>query len=102
MIQTSKLTKKFGSLPAVDNLDLKIPQGEFFAFLGPNAAGKTTTIKMLAGLLRPTSGHCAVGGFDVQKSPEAAKRLLAYIPDFPFLYDKLSCMEFMRFIGDLF
>ncbi len=57
---------------------------------------------MLAGLLRPTSGTCAIGGFDMQKSPEAAKRLLAYVPDFPFLYDKLTCTEFMRFIGDLF
>src|SRR5581483_1015259 len=102
MIQARQLCKHFGALKAVDRLDLEIAQGEFFAFLGPNAAGKTTTIKMLAGLLRPTSGTCAIGGFDMQKSPEAAKRLLAYVPDFPFLYDKLTCTEFMRFIGDLF
>src|SRR5438067_2483021 len=102
MIQTFNLCKHFGDLRAVENLDLDIAQGDFFAFLGPNAAGKTTTIKMLAGLLRPTSGRCAIGGFDIQKSPEAAKRLLAYVPDFPFLYEKLTCMEFMRFVGEIF
>lgn len=102
MIETAGLSKHFGALRAVDSLDLRIARGEFFAFLGPNAAGKTTTIKMLAGLLRPTAGRCSIGGFDVQKSPEAAKRLLAYVPDFPFLYEKLTCAEFMRFIGELF
>ncbi len=102
MIQTVQLSKNFGALRAVDSLNLDIAQGEFFAFLGPNAAGKTTTIRMLSGLLRPTAGHCIVGGFDIQKSPEAAKRALAYVPDFPFLYDKLTCAEFMRFIGELF
>lgn len=102
MIQATALSKNFGSLRAVDSLSLDIAQGEFFAFLGPNAAGKTTTIKMLTGLLRPTAGHCAIGGYDIQRSPEAAKRLLAYVPDFPFLYDKLTAAEFMRFVGDLF
>lgn len=102
MIQTHDLSKSFGRLKAVDSLNLDIPQGEFFAFLGPNAAGKTTTIKMLAGLLRPTRGRCVVGGFDVQEQPEAAKSLLAYVPDFPFLYDKLTAIEFMQFVGDLY
>ena len=102
MIETVGLSKRFGDLVAVDSLDLNIARGEFFAFLGPNAAGKTTTIKMLAGLLRPSAGRCSIGGFDVQKSPESAKRLLAYVPDFPFLYEKLTCSEFMRFIGELF
>ena len=102
MIETIGLSKHFGDLKAVDSLDLNIARGEFFAFLGPNAAGKTTTIKMLAGLLRPSAGRCSIGGFDIQKSPEAAKRLLAYVPDFPFLYEKLTCVEFMRFIGELF
>lgn len=102
MIQATKLTKHFGALKAVDGLDLDIAQGEFFAFLGPNAAGKTTTIKMLTGLIRPSSGRCAIGGFDMQTAPEAAKRLLAYVPDFPFLYEKLTSLEFMRFIGELF
>ena len=102
MIQIRNLTKCFGDLKAVDNLSLDIAPGEFFAFLGPNAAGKTTTIKLLAGLLRPTSGSCSIGGHDVQREPEAAKRLLAYVPDFPFLYEKLTCSEFMRFIGEMF
>jgi ABC-2 type transport system ATP-binding protein len=102
MIQIRNLTKCFGDLKAVDNLSLDIAPGEFFAFLGPNAAGKTTTIKLLAGLLRPTSGECSIGGHDVQREPEAAKRLLAYVPDFPFLYEKLTSVEFMRFIGEMF
>ena len=102
MIETHRLSKHFGQLRAVDELDLVIPQGEFFAFLGPNAAGKTTTIKMLAGLLRPTDGHCLVAGFNVQREPEAAKSHIAYVPDFPFLYDKLTSREFMQFTGDLF
>jgi ABC-2 type transport system ATP-binding protein len=102
LIQAALLTKTFGSLTAVSGLTLEIPQGEFFAFLGPNAAGKTTTIKLLTGLLRPTSGSCRIGGFDVQAEPEAAKALLAYVPDFPFLYDKLTAREFMQFVGDLF
>lgn len=102
MIQTRNLTKCFGALKAVDDLTLDIPTGELFAFLGPNAAGKTTTIKMLAGLLRPSAGSCAIGGHDLQREPEAARRLLAYVPDFPFLYDKLTSGEFMRFIGEMF
>jgi len=102
MIQIRNLTKCFGELKAVDDLTLDIAPGEFFAFLGPNAAGKTTTIKLLTGLLRPTSGSCSVGGHDLQREPEAAKRLIAYVPDFPFLYEKLTCAEFMRFIGEMF
>jgi len=102
MIQIRNLTKCFGDLKALDDLTLDVAQGEFFAFLGPNAAGKTTTIKLLTGLLRPTSGACAIGGHDLQREPEAAKRLLAYVPDFPFLYEKLTAAEFMRFIGEMF
>jgi len=102
MIQIRNLTKCFGDLKAVDNLSLDVAPGELFAFLGPNAAGKTTTIKLLTGLLRPTSGTCSIGGHDIQREPEAAKRLLAYVPDFPFLYEKLTCAEFMRFIGEMF
>ena len=102
MIETAGLTKRFGNLTAVDGLDLAVKQGEFFAFLGPNAAGKTTTIKMLTGLLRPTAGRCSVGGFDLQRSPKAAKAILSYIPDFPFLYDKLTSLEFMRFVSEVF
>jgi ABC-2 type transport system ATP-binding protein len=102
MISARSLTKNFGSLRAVDGLNLEIAQGEFFAFLGPNAAGKTTTIKMLAGLLRPSSGSVVIGGFDLHREPEKAKAQLAYVPDFPFLYDKLTAAEFMRFVGDIY
>jgi ABC-2 type transport system ATP-binding protein len=102
VIRVSSLVKRFGALTAVDGIDLEVAQGEFFAFLGPNGAGKTTTIKMLAGLLRPTSGEIRVGGFDVQQEPERAKALLSYVPDFPFLYDKLTAREFMQFVGELF
>ncbi len=102
MIQTRSLTKSFGNLVAVSSLDLDVPQGEFFAFLGPNGAGKTTTIKMLAGLLKPSSGSAVVGGFDMQREPEKAKAQLAYVPDFPFTYDKLTSVEFMQFVGDIF
>ena len=102
MIQTQGLSKTFGALRAVDSLDLDIVQGEFFAFLGPNAAGKTTTIKMLTGLLKPNAGTARVAGFDIQRDPNAAKRLISYVPDFPFLYDKLTPREFLRFVGELY
>jgi ABC-2 type transport system ATP-binding protein len=102
MIRAIQLTKKFGDLVAVDSLNLEIAQGEFFACLGPNSAGKTTTIKMLTGLLRPTSGTAIVGGFDVQKEPLEAKKLISYVPDFPFLYDKLTPVEFARFVAGVY
>jgi ABC-2 type transport system ATP-binding protein len=102
MIQLEHLTKKFGDLVAVDDLSLTIGRGEFFAMLGPNAAGKTTTIKMLAGLIKPTVGRACIAGFDIQQQPLEARRRLAYVPDFPFLYDKLTPWEFLRFTGRLF
>ena len=102
MIELLQLTKKFGHLVAVDQVSLTLAKGEFFAMLGPNAAGKTTTIKMLAGLIKPTSGHARIAGFDVQQQPLEARRRLAYVPDFPFLYDKLTAWEFLRFTGQLF
>src|SRR5881628_2875480 len=102
MIELSHITKQYGDLVAVDNLSLSIPAGEFFAVLGPNAAGKTTTIKVLAGLIKPTSGQARVAGFDVQAHPLEVRRRLAYVPDFPFLYDKLTPWEFLRFTGQLF
>ena len=102
MIRAHSLAKQFGSLRAVDGIDLDIAQGEFFAFLGPNAAGKTTTIKMLCGLLRPSAGTVEICGVDIQKEPERAKSQMAYVPDFPFLYDKLTSTEFMQFVGDLY
>jgi ABC-2 type transport system ATP-binding protein len=102
VIRTENLTKKYGGLIAVKDLNLDLPQGQFFAFLGPNGAGKTTTIKLLAGLLKPTSGRAFVGGYDIQKDPIAARRLISFVPDMPFLYDKLEPMEFMLFVGQLY
>jgi ABC-2 type transport system ATP-binding protein len=102
MILTEHLTKRYGGLVAVNDLSLNIPQGQFFAFLGPNGAGKTTTIKLLAGLLKPTSGRALVGGYDIHKDPVEARKILSYIPDMPFLYDKLLPMEFMLFVGQLY
>src|SRR5262245_25910325 len=102
MIELDHLVKRFGDLTAVDDLSLTVGTGEFFAVLGPNAAGKTTTIKILAGLIRPTSGTVRVAGFDVQTHPLEVRRRLAYVPDFPFLYDKLTPWEFIRFTGQMF
>jgi ABC-2 type transport system ATP-binding protein len=102
MIELQELTKHFGALVAVDHVTLAIPRGEFFAVLGPNAAGKTTTIRILAGLMKPTGGRARVAGFDVQLEPIEARRRMAYVPDFPFLYEKLTPWEFLRFTGQLF
>lgn len=102
MILTEHLTKRFGDNIAVNNLSLDIREGTFYCFLGPNGAGKTTTIKLLTGLLRPTSGRAILGGHDIQRDPVAAKRLLGYVPDHPFLYDKLTGREFMRFVAGLY
>ena len=102
MIEFVHLVKNFGRLVAVNDLNLTVARGEFFAMLGPNAAGKTTTLKVLAGLMKPTSGAARVCGFDVQRQPLEARRRLAYVPDFPFLYDKLTAREFFRFTGQLF
>jgi ABC-2 type transport system ATP-binding protein len=102
MIELVNLVKLFGTLRAVDGINLSVPRGEFFAVLGPNAAGKTTTIRMLAGLIRPTSGTARIAGCDIQSEPLEARRRLAYVPDFPFLYDKLTPWEFLRFTGQLF
>jgi|SRR5689334_5540649 len=102
MIELTHLVKRFGDLVALNDVSLAIPRGEFFAVLGPNAAGKTTMIRILSGLIKPTSGSARVAGFDVQTQPLEARRRLAYVPDFPFLYDKLTPWEFFRFTGQLF
>ena len=102
MIELVHLTKHFGELTAVDDLSLTVGEGEFFAVLGPNAAGKTTTIKMMAGLLKPTAGRALIAGHDIQEEPLEARKRLAYVPDFPFLYDKLTASEFLRFVGQVF
>jgi len=102
MIKIENVSKQFGPKVAVNNLSLDIKGGEIFAFLGPNGAGKTTTIKMIAGLLHPTAGRILVDGHDVAVEYTEAKRVIGYIPDEPYLYDKLTGREFMRFVGALF
>ena len=102
MIQLSALTKRYGSFTAVDALDLDVPRGELFGFLGPNGAGKTTTLRMIAGILRPTSGSVRIAGIDVAAEPARAKAQLGFIPDRPFIYEKLTAREFLRFHGGLY
>ena len=101
MIRLEGLTKRYGKFTAVHPLDLEVPAGQLFGFLGPNGAGKTTTIRMLTGVLRPTDGRVLIGGHDVDREPAAAKQLLGYIPDRPFLYEKLTGREFLRFVSGL-
>lgn len=102
MIEIENLSMRYGDLLALDRLNLKIEKGEFFAFLGPNAAGKTTTIKLLTGLMEPTGGEARICGFDIQKEAIEAKKRIGYIPDVAEFYDKLTPLEFMAFIADLF
>jgi len=93
--------KSFGAKVAVDGLSLRVRKGTLYAFLGPNGAGKTTSLRMLAGLLRPDVGRALIGGIDVDVDPERAKQQLAYVPDEPALYGKLSCVEFLDFVAAL-
>ncbi len=102
MIKIKSLTKTYGRLTAVDNLSLSIPAGEIFGFIGPNGAGKTTTISMIAGLLAPTSGSVEICGIDMLKKPKQAKQNIGYIPDRPYIYEKLTAIEFLKFTADLF
>ncbi len=102
MIEAVDLQKRYGETVAVEGVDLQVQAGEIFGFLGPNGAGKTTTIKMLIGLLRPSSGTARIGGYDVQQEPIAAKSLIGYVPDQPYLPEKLSAREFLEFIGGLY
>ena len=102
MIRVSGLVKRYGSFTAVDGVDIDVEPGEIHGFLGPNGAGKTTTIRIIAGLLRPTAGHVTIAGHDLEKHPEAAKGALGFIPDRPFLYEKLTAGEFLRFHAGLF
>ena len=102
MISFEGAGRSFGTKVAVYPLNLSIARGEFFAFLGPNGAGKTTTLKMAAGLLRPGEGRILIGGIDINVDPIGAKRLLAYVPDQPYLYDKLTGREFLRFVAGLY
>ena len=102
MLKLTNLTKKFGNFTAVNNINLEINAGDFFGFLGQNGAGKTTTIKMITGLYAPTRGTVQIGGFDIQKNHIEAKKLIGYIPDQPFLYEKLTGKEFLYFCGGLY
>ena len=102
MIKLTRLTKSFGNQIAVDDLSLDVEGGELFGFLGPNGAGKTTTIKMMAGILKPTSGKVEIAGFDVQRQPERAKMKIGYVPDDPYLYDRLTAREYLEFVGGLY
>ena len=102
MIHFDHVSKAYGTKAAVTDLDLCIPAGELFAFLGPNGAGKTTTIKMLCGLLFPTSGRVLIGGHDMAREGDLARPLLSYVPDQPFLYEKLTGREFLQFIADMY
>jgi ABC-2 type transport system ATP-binding protein len=102
VIRINQLTKRYGRFTAVDCIDLAVPKGELFGFLGPNGAGKTTTFRMIAGILRPTSGTIEVGGIDINQRPLEAKARLGFIPDRPFVYDKLTGAEFLRFAAALY
>jgi len=102
LIELNEVTKKYGTKTAVDRLSLSIEAGELFAFLGPNGAGKTTTIKLMCGLLFPTSGTVKVGGFDLVKDGDKARQLISYVPDQPYLYEKLTGREFLQFISDMY
>ncbi|MFQ5537218.1 MAG: ABC transporter ATP-binding protein [Gemmatimonadota bacterium] len=101
MIRLEGLVKRYGGFTAVNGLDLDVHRGEIFGFLGPNGAGKTTTIRMVAGVLRPSAGRILIGGDDLAQEPEKAKVRIGYIPDRPYLYEKLSGAEFLRFVAGL-
>jgi ABC-2 type transport system ATP-binding protein len=102
MIQLEHVSKQYGAKTAVRDLTLDIAAGELFAFLGPNGAGKTTTIKMMVGLLFPTSGVVRIGGYNLAADGDRARQLLSYVPDQPFLYEKLTGREFLQFIADMY
>lgn len=102
MIKIENVLKKYGSFCAVDSISLEVEPGEIFGFLGVNGAGKTTTIRMMTGILRPTSGKIFIGGYDLENEPEKAKLITGYIPDRPYLYNKLTGREFLYFIADLY
>ncbi len=102
MIQLNNLSKQYGKLKAVTRLNLSVSSGEIFGFIGPNGAGKTTTINMIGGILAPTSGSVMICGINMESYPEKAKRKIGFIPERPYLYEKLTGMEFLKFIADLY
>ena len=102
MIRLEKLTKRFKQVTAVESVSLRVAPGEIYGFLGPNGAGKTTTIKMLAGIMRPTSGRIFIDELELEKHPLEVKARVGFIPDRPFLYDKLTGVEFLCFMANLY
>lgn len=102
MIELTNITKRYASYLAVKNLSLTVHPGEVFGFLGPNGAGKTTTIKIMGGILEPTSGQVRICGMEMRNNPEAVKRKIGFIPDRPYLYEKLTGLEFLKFTADLY
>lgn len=102
MITLENLTKVYSGITAVDDLNLRISQGTIFGFIGPNGAGKTTTIKMMAGILKPTKGRILINGLDIAREPSRVKMMIGFIPDRPFLYEKLSGKEFLKFKAGLY
>jgi len=102
LIEVDQLTKRYGSMVAVDGLSFSVEAGEIFGFLGPNGAGKTTTIKMLTGLAQPSGGRARLAGFDIVRQPVLAKRTFGYVPDEPNVYGKLTALEFLTFVGDVY
>jgi ABC-2 type transport system ATP-binding protein len=102
LIQLTGLTKRYGDFTAVAGIDLSVRRGELFGLLGPNGAGKTTTLRMIAGILQPTAGTIAIGGVSLASNPVAAKSKLGFIPDRPFIYEKLTGTEFLRFVAGLY
>lgn len=102
VIELKNLTKRYGNTLAVNNLNLSVSKGEIYGFIGPNGAGKTTTIRIMGGVLAPTEGMIIIDSIDMADDPEGVKRRIGFIPDRPFIYEKLTGMEFMRFSADLY
>jgi ABC-2 type transport system ATP-binding protein len=101
MIELVDLSKNYGAFQALKDINLRVREGEIFGFLGPNGAGKTTTIKIMAGLMKPTSGKARIAGYDICKEPTKAKAQIGLVPDRPFLYEKLTAREFLKFVGTI-
>ncbi|HPU02164.1 MAG: ABC transporter ATP-binding protein [Firmicutes bacterium] len=104
MIEIVNLSKSYrkGEVKAVDNLNLKVKAGEIFGFLGPNGAGKTTTIKMMVGLLKPDRGSITINGFDISRQPLEVKKSISYVPESPEIYEKLTGIEYLNFMADVY